>query len=221
MIVVDTLAAYFDGDDSNSNAQMLDFARLLRKLTTAKNKPAVVVPSHPVKNALKTNLTPMGGSSLLNEVDGNLCLWNRSGAVEMHWQGKHRGAEFEPINFELKGITSDLVRDSKGRIMPTVMATPLLEQRAQELARVAFTTEDRIILSIRDGEDTSIRQRCVDIGLVNSNGEAMKSAMYRTLEKLIDERLVKKFRSNYRLTAQGEEAARIIESGGFSNDPDA
>ena len=57
IVVVDTLAAYFDGDDLNSNAQQQEFAtNVLRPLTTLPGRPCVVVPAHPVKNAAKNNL---------------------------------------------------------------------------------------------------------------------------------------------------------------------
>lgn len=220
MVVVDTLAAYFDGDDSNSNAQMLDFARVLRTITTAKSKPGVIVPAHPVKNAAKNNLTPMGGSALLNEVDGNLCLWKRDAAVELHWQGKHRGAEFAPLMFEMKGVQSELVKDSKGRIMPTVMAVPLLETRAMEIAEMAVSMEDRLLLNIEANEAQSIRQRCVEIGLVNKDGKANHTGLTRMLEKLRDEKLISRLRSNWMLTSKGEQAVQIVKDGGSIVDPD-
>ena len=210
LVIVDTLAAYFDGDDSNSNAQMLDFARVLRRLTTAKSKPAVIVPAHPVKNAVKNNLTPMGGSSLLNEVDGNLCLWKRDAAVELHWQGKHRGADFDPLMFEIKGVESDLVRDSKGRIMPTVMAIPLLETRALEIATKAHTVKERLLLSIDNSDCLSITQRCVDVGLVNDAGNAKKSSMANLLGEVVEEKLVKRILNNWFLTDKGKQAVHII-----------
>ena len=214
LIIVDTLAAYFDGDDSNSNAQMLDFARIMRKLTEAPSKPAVIAPAHPVKNAQKTNLTPMGGSALLNEVDGNLCLWKRETAVEMHWQGKHRGAEFEPLQFELVGVTSEKIKDSKGRLMPTVMAQPLLEMRALEIATSAHTAKERLLLSIENSDSLSITQRCVDVGLVNSDGKAKKSTMARMLIAAKDEGLIKSVLNNWFLTDKGSKAVEIINSGG-------
>lgn len=214
LVVVDTLAAYFDGDDSNSNAQMLDFARVLRKLTEAKGRPAVIVPAHPVKNAAKTNLTPMGGSALLNEVDGNLCLWKRESAVEMHWQGKHRGADFEALNFELVGITSDKVKDAKGRLMPTVMARPLLMTRALQIAVESMSIEDRLLLNIAAYEAQSMADRCVEIGLVNSDGKAKKTNLVRVLEKLEREKLIQRFRTNWELTAKGQRAVDILNGGG-------
>jgi len=220
MVVVDTLAAYFDGEDTNSNAMMLDFARVLRTITTAKSKPAVIVPAHPVKNALKSNLTPMGGSALLNEVDGNLCLWKREAAVELHWQGKHRGAEFDPIMFELVGVKSDLVKDSKGRLMPTVMAIPLDTSRAIEIATVSMTMEDRLLVNINAYPQQSVRQRCVEIRLVNDQGFAKVSTMARILKKLREEKLIEDLRGYFELTARGKKALEILLNEGTKVDPD-
>lgn len=120
LVVIDTFAAYFDGDDENSNAQALDFARVARRLAELPSKPAVVMPAHPVKNATRSNLAPKGGSSLVNEVDGNLTLWNDGVEVTLHWQVKFRGAEFEPLKFELERYETDKLRDAKGRLMPSV-----------------------------------------------------------------------------------------------------
>jgi len=110
MVVVDTLAAFFDGDNENDNAQQQEFAtRVLRPLTELPGRPTVVVPAHPTKGAGKDALTPKGGSSLLNAVDGNLSAWNTDGTVKVHWQGKFRGAPWKSnarecrLRFPLQG----------------------------------------------------------------------------------------------------------------------
>ena len=73
LIIVDTAAAYFEGDDENSNTQFGDYARrTLRPLITMPGEPCVIVACHPVKNATDDNLIPRGGGAFLNEVDGNL-----------------------------------------------------------------------------------------------------------------------------------------------------
>jgi hypothetical protein len=126
LVIVDTAAAYFNGDDTNSNSQQGAYARLLRQLSFLPGKPAVLVNCHPVKNAQKDNLLPMGGSAFLNEVDGNLTLWaNSEKQTTLHWQGKFRGPEFEPLTFEMKTVTSDRVHDANGELMPSVVAEPV------------------------------------------------------------------------------------------------
>jgi hypothetical protein len=75
LIIVDTLAAYFDGTDINDNVAAGNFMRRLRALTTILGHPAVVVPAHPIKGATQVSLSPYGGGAIVNEVDGNLTLW--------------------------------------------------------------------------------------------------------------------------------------------------
>lgn len=208
LVVIDTFAAYFDGDDENSNAQALDFARLVRRIAAFPAKPAVIMPAHPVKNATRSNLTPKGGSSLLNEVDGNLTLWNDGGIISMHWQGKFRGAEFEPMSMELQRHESSLICDADGRIIPTILAKPLAGLRAVQLAKENLTIEDKLLISIRDFPAISLEQRGTDIGRVH------KMKVKRTLEKMAEQRLVRKFRTNWELTKEGERALEIIENGG-------
>jgi hypothetical protein len=206
LIVIDTFAAYFDGDDENSNAQALDFARVARRLTALPSKPAVVMPAHPVKNATRSNLSPKGGSSLVNEVDGNLTLWNEGGIVTLHWQVKFRGPEFQPLSFELHRYESELIKDAKGRLMPTILAKPLLTVRASEISRENMTLEDRLLLSIRDDQSMSLSARAEAIGTY-----AMK--VKRLIQKLQSQKLIRPFRTNWELTKEGERAVEMILNG--------
>ena len=206
MIVVDTFAAYFDGEDENSNAQSLDFARVVRNLTMIESKPAIIMPAHPVKNATRQNLAPKGGSSLVNEVDGNLTLWNADGLVTLHWQVKHRGPEFEPLNLELKRYECDSIRDRKGRIMPTILAQPVLTMRATQIARETLSLEDRILLAIHDDPSTTKAARALALGIPPSRYQ-------RILERLAQQRLIRKFRNKWELTKDGQRAVDEITEG--------
>lgn len=208
LVVIDTFAAYFDGDDENSNAQALDFARVVRKVAAFDAKPAIIMPAHPVKNATRSNLTPKGGSSLLNEVDGNLTLWNEGGLLSLHWQGKFRGPEFEPMTFELARHESALICDNQGRLMPTILAKPVLRMRALEIATANLTLEDKLLLSVRREPEVSYAQRGVNVGL--NHPQKVK----RALEKLENQKMVKRFRTNWELTKDGERACEIIDNGG-------
>ena len=120
--MIDTLAAFFDGTDANDNVQAGEFIRRLRPLTQLDGHPSVLVAAHPVKNAAEDNLVPYGGGAILNEVDGNLTLAKTGGgAVKMHWQGKLRGVEFDPLFFRIEAASSPLVIDARGRqvLMPS------------------------------------------------------------------------------------------------------
>jgi len=213
LVVVDTFAAYFDGEDENSNAQALDFARVVRRLTAIDSKPAVIMPAHPVKNATRQNLAPKGGSSLVNEVDGNLTLWNSDGLLSMHWQVKHRGPDFEPLTLELDRKECDRLKDRKGRIIPTILAKPVLEMRAIQLASERLSIEDRLLLNIADDPSLSQRQRCLAVGITRRDGTADTARITRVIGELASQKLIRKFRTKWELTKDGERAVDEISGG--------
>lgn len=207
LVVVDTFAAYYDGEDENSNTQALDFARVVRQITQFPGKPAVIMPAHPVKNATRDNLSPKGGSSLLNEVDGNLTLWNDGGILSLHWQGKFRGPEFEAVRFELERRETPLLKDAKGRLMPTVLAKPLMELRAVQIAREILSDEDALLLSLEAHPEYGQRGHADSIG-ISSMGK-----MSRLIKRLADQKLIRKFRNKWELTDKGERAVAEIGRG--------
>ena len=129
LVIVDTAAAYFPGDETNSNSQQGAYARALRDLTFLPGKPAALVCCHPVKNAARDNLIPMGGSAFLNEVDGNMTLWaGVERQTTLHWQGKFRGPEFNPMTFcSVKAHLRHGFKDEDGVLLPSVVAAPMAE----------------------------------------------------------------------------------------------
>lgn len=138
MIVVDTSAAYFQGDDENGNTALGKHARDLRALTELPGKPAVFVACHPTKNPDPTNLQPRGGGAFIAEVDGNLVLTKDTGFARLHWQVKHRGADFAPLFFALQTVTAPGLVDSRGRPVPTVMAVGVSDFKPKKSGRAAL-----------------------------------------------------------------------------------
>ena len=67
LVIVDTLAAFFDGDNINDNVQGGQFMRRLHPLTQIAGLPSVIVAAHPVKNASEEALVPYGGGAILSE----------------------------------------------------------------------------------------------------------------------------------------------------------
>ncbi len=109
LVVVDTSAAYFEGEDENGNVQMGIHARRMRELTKLPGQPCVVAACHPVKNAGPENLLPRGGGAFIAEMDGNLTCSKADQLVTMHWQGKYRGADFPRLRrFELRAVLKHL-----------------------------------------------------------------------------------------------------------------
>ena len=213
MIVVDTAAAYFPGDDGNSNAQLGAYAGLLRQLTFLPSLPTGIVNCHPVKNASSDNLLPMGGSAFVNEVDGNLTLWaDDDKATTMHWQGKFRGPEFNPISFELQEITSSKVVNEDGECMPTVMAVFMPENVAERREAVGEDEDNTILRLIHADKHASFTV------LAKRSGFS-KTKVNRIVKRMKADRMVRKFnRFKYRVTRKGCEAAGIKIEGDFDDE---
>jgi AAA domain len=126
LIAVDTSAAYrYDADEDDNQGSKL-WAQFLRRLTQLSNRPTVVIPTHPTKNAGRDALIPRGGGAFLNEVDGNLTLWAdlEARTTELHWQGKLRGPSFSSITFDLRLHPHPTWRNRDGQPVETVVAVP-------------------------------------------------------------------------------------------------
>lgn len=202
LVVVDTLAAFFDGEDENANAQLQAFAtEVLRPLTELPGRPTVLVPAHPTKGAGKDSLTPKGGSSLINAVDGNLCAWKTDDVVKVHWQGKFRGAPWKPWHVELSEYKSDQLRDSKGRHMPTVIARPMLDSEIGDAVEEAEKIENQVLKLLADG--LSFQKIADDVVADNKRG-VPKSRVQRCVARLKEQKWITKDGRKWKPTDQGK-----------------
>ena len=212
LVIVDTSAAYFGGDDDNSNVELGAYARLFRRFCKMDCRPSVVVLAHPTKNPSKENLVPRGGGAFLNEVDGNLTLWTEDKEItSLHWQGKFRGPDFEPIQFRLRIIKDEQYLDSKGRLLPSVIALPIDAVQAERIEEETHKQEDRVLLSFDDNPDLSIRERARLLGFVAENGQPLKGRVERILAQLVEGKLLTRNRQKqYRLTDVGQKEVAAL-----------
>ena len=155
LVIVDTLAAYFDGTDLNNNVEAGNFIRRLRALTTVLGNPAVVIPAHPIKGATEASLSPYGAGAIVNEVDGNLTLWPRGNGCKLHWQTKLRGPNFAPVLFRFREHGCDAVVDAKGRRVIMPLLVPLTEEPAKRLALPAPARPQLRLQQRRPREDAA------------------------------------------------------------------
>jgi hypothetical protein len=209
LIIIDTSAAYFEGDAENDNVQFGNHARRMRIFTTMPGAPCVVAACHPAKNASDDNLIPRGGGAFLAEVDGNLTARVRDGSIEVSTQGKFRGPDFAPLSFQLRTVTHERLKDSKGRLIPTVVASPLSEQAQEDLARVTRSREDELLVALLDPANETVSQ----VELARRLGWAMKDGkpyhvqVGRILKALEKDKLVTSKRGRNVLTKDGKEEA--------------
>lgn len=223
LVIIDTDQAYFLGDEGNSNEQRKAFAQLLRRLLKLPGNPAALVNCHPTKNATQDNLVPMGGSSFLNEVDGNITCWtdDRTCTIRPHGS-KWRGVAFESMAFELKTITADALKDTKGRHISSVIAVPITEAGAERRAAVAEADEDTVLRLIEASKNISLTMIAKRAGFLWPDGSPAKSKAQRVIERLKRSKMIYNYRgSTYKLTKKGCKAIGVKwRSGEDENDDD-
>jgi hypothetical protein len=207
LVCVDTVAAYFQGDEENSNKQLGDHARLLRTLTRLPGKPCVLTPAHPVKGE-NGSLVPRGGGAFLAEMDGNLTCQRTEGSVQVHWLGKFRGPEFDAMAFDLLTVTSNKLTDSKGRHIPTVIAVPLSDVEQQE--RADATADDvRTLMSVMATNPGAPMSALAEkAGWFFATGKPNKSKVQRLVLDLRAGRYTEKTGNTWTLTQSGKKAAK-------------
>jgi hypothetical protein len=213
LVIIDTSAAYFLGDGENDNVQMGEHARRLRALTTLPGGPTVLTNCHPVKNATADNLVPRGGGAFLAEVDGNLTCAKTGSTTTLHWQGKFRGPEFEPMSFELASVTAETLRDSKGRPVPTVIAKMLSDTEQQAKVADIRNDEDAVLrlLLESEGGDFSLARIAEALRWYTAKGQPYRSRARRAVDRLRKDGLVAPERGAYALTRKGTTAAKKVE----------
>jgi hypothetical protein len=218
LVVVDTSAAYFEGDNENDNAQAQMHAARLRWLTTLPGNPAVLVLCHPTKNATDDALVPRGGGALLAAVDGNVAARRLDSLVTVNALGKFRGPEFAPLGFELVVIWDhpDLV-DSKGRPMPTIIARPADADSTARLERTADSDRMAVLRVVCRDRGRGLADLARALGWMRRPVEGKPPEPHhmrvrRAMEVLKKEKLVEERLNKFYTTPKGERELNDAET---------
>lgn len=203
LIIIDTLQAAFDGNDSNDATQTGEFIRRLRSLTQIFGNPAVLVAAHPIKNAPESNLSPYGSGAVLNEVGGNLTLWRGdTGIVSLHWQGKIRGLDFKPILFRTELLDSPDILDSEGHRVRLPVMFPAGETAVADREREQENTDIILLKAMLDNQQATVDELGKVIGRA-------KSSVSSRLNRLSKQKLVEKSLNRWCITSKGVKALKV------------
>ncbi len=209
LVIIDTGPSFFMGDNENDNTDMLGHAKMMRRLVNLPGNPTVIAAMHPTKNATKDALLPRGGGAFLAEVDGNLTCWRDDMLVTLHWAGKHRGVDFEPLMFELQPVTARRLIDSRGRHIPTVIANELSKEDQRARVSDVRQEEDSILMLLHQNKGTfSYAEIASEMDwYVGADKRPNKVKVQRLMKRLTASKLVDVDRDGVVLTKKGEKAA--------------
>jgi hypothetical protein len=213
LVIVDTSAATFEGDEENGNVAMLEHAKRMRSLTLLGGGPTVLTLCHPVKNAGDDNLRPRGGGAFEGEMDGNLTVRKKGTLVELHHSEKFRGGEFAPMVFELKEATAETLKDKKGRTMRTVLAVTLDERGIAVAMAAGRRDEDLVLGALHKHKGASLGDLAKDLGwLYGKQERPNKMRVKRAIESLVKAKLAVTNRGSWLVTPKGEIELNSIEA---------
>ena len=153
LVLIDTAFSLFEGKEENSNKEMLDHARKLRRFAAElPGEPSAVALAHPTKHAAtREDLVPRGGSSFTGELDGNFVLWkdDDSQSLEFSEAGKMRGPGDILIRYAITGVHDSRLDDPQdGTPGHAPVATLVTEAEAEQRADETVSTQQRALEAV-------------------------------------------------------------------------
>jgi hypothetical protein len=200
LVIIDTSAAYFQGDDENSNVQLGEHARMLRTFVHLPGGPTILVTCHPTKNPDPTNLLPRGGGAFLNEVDGNLSCNRDNQLIEIDTHGKFRGPEFAPLLFKLNPVKLDTLKDEDDNPVWSVITVPITDAEHTTIQDSMEKRREELMQVMLDNPGLSLAEYAVKLGWETSDGKPNRRLVQRLIDKLVHDKMAEKKGGHYSLT---------------------
>jgi DNA polymerase bacteriophage-type len=210
LLIVDTSASYYSGDDENDNVKLGQHAKMLRSFVNLPGGPTILVTCHPIKNPDMMNLLPRGGGAFLAEVDGNLVAIKDANTmlVEVTWHGKFRGPDFAPFSFKLIPAQSPKLVDSKGRLVWSIYAQAVSDAEQEILKNVGHAEQGKVLRVMLSHPGCSLAEIAEHLHWRTREGKPSKQKVHRIMAKLQKAKLVRqRHDERYVLTKGGQEAA--------------
>jgi Bifunctional DNA primase/polymerase, N-terminal/AAA domain/Primase C terminal 2 (PriCT-2) len=200
LVIIDTSAAYFQGDDENSNTQLGEHARLMRRFVGLPGNPIVLVTCHPTKYPDLSNLIPRGGGAFLNEMDGNLACIRDNFLIEITTHGKWRGPDFSSLMYRLHPCKLDTLVDEDGAPIWSVITMPISDEEHTNMEDAAENRREELMQVMFRQPGLSMTDLAKELDWQTSDGKPNKSLVQRILNKLVLDRVVEKQGGRYALT---------------------
>jgi len=198
LVIIDSLQAFFEGDNDNDNSQMVGMAHKLRDLCDVEDRPAMLIIAHPAgKTPSKDNLVPRGGSAFLNEIDGNLTVWSQDASQQtLHHSQKFRGAGFDPMEWVMQIHEFQHLTDVHNTPLKLPVSRPELmtesAKREQDVERIL----EAFLYTVDAGQPLSVRELATQQGISRWRAEQI-------IKTAKDEKLIRRHAKKYVLTQGG------------------
>jgi hypothetical protein len=208
LVIVDSLQAFFEGDNDNDNTQMVEMAHRLRAMCQTSQRPALLIIAHPAgKTPTKDNLVPRGGGAFLNEIDGNLTVWSQDASQQtLHHSPKFRGASFDPMEWVMQVHEFDHLTDIHGTPLKLPVSRPemVIERATREQQN--DTLLRRYLETVDAGTPLSVREGASQFGV-------SRWRMQQIVETAKEEKLIRRYAKTFVLTEGGKDFLEARNAG--------
>lgn len=199
LVIVDSLQAFFEGDNDNDNSQMVTMAHKLREMGDIEARPAMLIIAHPAgKTPSKDNLVPRGGGAFLNEIDGNLTVWSQDASQQtLHHSQKFRGAGFDPMEWVMQVHEFSHLTDINGVPLKLPVSRP---ETTIERANREVQTDDflrRYLETVDAGSPLSVREMAAQFSISRWRSQQI-------IQNAKEEKLIRRYAKTYVLTDGGK-----------------
>ena len=208
-VFVDTdqaVSLHGDGEENSNNSRM-KHAKNLRQLTRCESRPTILDLCHPNMSAKSDGLRPRGGSSFLNEIDGNVRCWRDEPNTTLASDfDKWRGVPFE-LTFRKEEIEVGSVVDQHGTKLKLPVYVPATDEQGTFDKFNAYS--ERLLLLRTMAKYPHMNQTALlqELGWKTKAGNPDKPKISRLMKRLREEdpALVGEHGG---LTAAGKKAAK-------------
>jgi hypothetical protein len=208
LVIVDSLQAFFEGDNDNDNAQMVEMAHALRGLCQTSQRPAMLIIAHPAgKVPSKDNIVPRGGGAFLNEIDGNLTVWSQDASQQtLHHSQKFRGAGFDPMEFVMQIHEFAHLTDVHGTPLKLPVSRPEtgFERSSREVKSDSILRQ--YLETVERGQPLSVREAATQFAV-------SRYRMEQVIKTARDEKLMRRHAKTYVITQGGTDFLEAKSAG--------
>ena len=188
LILVDTLAAFFDGKNISDPVEGGEFLRRLRPLTRSKaarrrrRRASGQERRRRQPHPLRRRRDPERGRRQPDALE-------KLGLVALHWQGKLRGLEFEPLLFRFEVTGSPDLLDAKRRQVQLPTMRPTSAEDAESRANANEVRRRAVLRALAENPGASLNE--IARHAVNDEGRPLgldKNKVDYTLKTLLENR---------------------------------
>ena len=102
------------------------------------------------------------------------------------------------------------MKDTKGRLIPTVIAQVIGEEALSDLNAHSRDDENRVLALIAQAPDQTQRERAAHLGWTMRNGQPYQMRVLRAERGLMDAKLIAKTRTGLELTEKGKKELKKL-----------